>query len=112
MSSYRLKPNRKHYVWRNGAPVQLEEGEEVELTEAQAAAFADRFEAVDSESVDEPEDDDDGVSSLNLTEVKDLVASTKSLNALTAIGDAEKAGKDRKGVYEAIEARVEELQGE
>lgn len=118
MAEYRLTRG-KHFVKTSKGIVHYVKGDVVELTENQAAAFADRFEPVDGEEdytppIDVPDGAEEsewaGIHDMNVAEVEELITEIDDVDDLTAIGDTEATGKGRKSVYAAIKARVEELQ--
>lgn len=110
---YRLLEGKKYYL---GGKL-LDAGSEVELTDAQFAGLSDRFEPVAGATASAPAApaaDTAGVLGLDDLSWDKAAAKVSKLDTADALDGAEteeKAGKDRKGVHEAIEARRAELEG-
>lgn len=64
----------------------------------------------DSEEL-ESETDWSFIADENLSTVKDIIDRTKSVSDLQALADSERSGNNRKGVLDAVNARIKQLNG-
>lgn len=93
--------------------VRYKRGDNVELTDAQALALGDRVRlvvpAAKAVAVD-PHEEWAKLLAKNAPDVQEFVGASDSLDDLKAIAAAEAAGKSRRGVLNAVEDRVAELE--
>lgn len=109
MAKYRLKEGKKHYA--DGK--RLDAGSVVELTDDQAAALADRFELVAgapaTKSASKTTTTGGGLADMLMPDAIAKIEKLETVEALDAAEAEERAGKDRKGVHDAIADRRAEL---
>lgn len=109
-----------HGRWENGQNVQYKAGDEIDLSPEEVESFGKRVEPVGEATFRtlpaKASDTQEPAGSLGLADVNmpgavALVEALDTVEALDAAEAEERAGKDRKGVYDAIEARRAELEG-
>lgn len=126
MALYRLKAGKKHFVTAGGVRRQLNTGETVELSDAQASGLADRFERVGGIDAsqpsgvgaklpgvpgDKPAPEDKAVREAldgTVADAADAIADMDE-GQVRSLLSYEVPGKNRKGVVDAANKRLTEL---
>jgi hypothetical protein len=109
-----------HGRWEKGQNVQYKAGDEIDLSADEVKSFGKRVEPVagatfrtmptKADPTDAPKPAGSlGLADVNMPDAVDKVAKLGTVEALDAAAAEELAGKDRKGVHEAIEERRAEL---
>ncbi len=107
MPLYRLKQGKQHYVRDDESKlVRMPAGGTVELSEKQANAFRDKFEAVGVAAATMPATERSAKSLVDEIKASDDVAHVE------ALAKEEAEGQDRVSVANAAEARIEALEAD
>lgn len=116
--TYRLLTG-SHGRFEDGTPVSYRAGQEIELNEAEAANLAGRVELIGpapkvkaSRPEPEPEAEigDFDVSDMHWSKAAKLIGRLEEPGAVRKVRAAEEAGKARKGVLQAADERLAELE--
>lgn len=118
---YRLLTG-SHGRWEKGQNVRYAAGDEIDLSNEEVESFGKRVEPVGGSPVATPAPDKTlrtlpaadkplGLVDLGWAEAAEIVTTLETVEAVEAARKEEQAGKARKGVLDAVEARLAELEG-